>query len=208
MLVSESRRFLFVHVQKTAGTSLTRLLEPWALQPNAGRWNRVLSDLGLRRNWREAFYRKHAPLCLAEARLPAEHFDAFLKIAFVRNPWDRMVSWYHYVLATPSHHLHRRTQNADFDAFLHRITASPKRSQWCMLVDAQGRLRIDFIGRFERLHDDVRELARKLDLPQLELAPAAAPPRDYRSFYSDASADRVAKAFAREIEHFDYRFEP
>lgn len=206
MLISESRNFLFVHVQKTAGTSLTRLLAPWALQPGEGRWNRVLSDLGLRRDWRRAYYRKHAPLRVAEARLPAARFDAFLKIAFVRNPWDRLVSWHRYVLATPSHELNRSA--SDFDAFVRSVAANPRRSQWWMLVDSQGRIRIDFIGRFERLRDDVHELARKLDLGQLELPPAATPPRDYRSHYSDAAAELVAKAFATEIQHFDYRFDP
>lgn len=208
MLVSESRGFLFVHVQKTAGTSLTRLLEPWALQPDAGRWNRLLSDAGLRRDWRKAYYRKHAPLRVAEKRLPAERFESIFKFAFVRNPWDRMVSWHRYVLATPSHHLHQRTKAGDFDAFLQRVAQNPQRSQWWMLVDSQGRLRLDFVGRFERLHDDVREVARRLELPQLELAPAAAPPRDYRRPYSITGAELVAKTFASEIEHFGYRFDP
>jgi hypothetical protein len=208
MLVSESRGFLFVHVQKTAGTSLTRLLEPWALQPDAGRWNRLLSDAGLQRDWRQAFYRKHAPLRVAEKRLPAEHFESLFKFAFVRNPWDRMASWHRYVLATPSHHLYRRTKAGDFDAFLQRMARRLQRSQWCMLVDSKGRMRLDFVGRFERLHDDVREVARRLQLPKLELAPAAAAPRDYRSLYSEAGAELVAKAFATEIEYFGYRFDP
>lgn len=208
MLISESRNFLFVHVQKTAGTSLTRLLAPWALQPDDARLNRVLSDLGLRRNWRAAFYRKHAPLRVAEARLPAERFNAMLKIAFVRNPWDRMVSWHRYVLATPSHHLHGRSKAKDFDAFLRYVTADPQRSQWWMLLDAQGRPRVDFIGRFEQLHDDVRALASKLDLAQLELPRRDAPPHDFRAHYSDAAAERVAKAFATEISYFNYRFDP
>lgn len=207
MLVSESRGFLFVHVQKTAGTSLTRLLEPWALQPDAGRCNRLLSDAGLRRDWRKAYYRKHAPLRVAERRIPAERFESLFTFAFVRNPWDRMLSWHRYVLATPSHHLHRRTRGGDFDAFLQRITRRPQRSQWWMLVDSQGRMRLDFVGRFERLHDDVREVARRLDLPQLELAPAVVPPRDYRTCYTDAGAELVAKAFATEIAYFGYRFD-
>jgi hypothetical protein len=33
MLISESKSFLFVHVQKTAGTSLAEILKPHALNP-------------------------------------------------------------------------------------------------------------------------------------------------------------------------------
>ena len=49
MLISVTHGFLFVHVQKTAGTSLTRLLEPHSLRPSDSRLNKLGSDLTLAR---------------------------------------------------------------------------------------------------------------------------------------------------------------
>lgn len=86
MLISESRRFIFVHVQKTAGSSLRDLLGPHALKPDHGRLSRVMSDLGLQRDWRHRFFRTHANLRTAQARLPADIYRDYRKIAFVRNP--------------------------------------------------------------------------------------------------------------------------
>lgn len=97
MLISESKRFIFVHVQKTAGSSLRDLLGPHALKPDRGRLNRVLSDLHLQRDWRRRFFRTHASLRAVQAGLPADIYRDYRKIAFVRNPWERLLSWYGYV---------------------------------------------------------------------------------------------------------------
>ena len=58
MLISESKCFIFVHVQKTAGSSLRDLLSPYTLKPDHGRLSRVLSELNLQRDWRRRFIAK------------------------------------------------------------------------------------------------------------------------------------------------------
>lgn len=152
MLISESKRFIFVHVQKTAGSSLRDLLSPHALKPDHGRLNRVLSDLSLQRDWRRRFFRTHANLRTAEARLPPEIYRDFRKIGFVRNPWERLLSWYGYVQNTPGHADCRAGE--PFEDFARRFIAKPRRSQWWMIRDASGAMGLDFVGRFENLKDD------------------------------------------------------
>lgn len=73
MLISRSHRIAFVHVQKTGGSSIEQVLR------------RAFPDL-------EQFKAKHAFLSAGYSELP-EPQDWF-KFAFVRNPWDRLVSWY------------------------------------------------------------------------------------------------------------------
>ncbi|MFN5702416.1 MAG: sulfotransferase family 2 domain-containing protein, partial [Gammaproteobacteria bacterium] len=97
MLISESKSFLFVHVQKTAGTSLAEILKPHALNPANGRMNKLASDLGLVRDWRKFHFRKHANLRKAQSVIPAPVYDGLFKFAFVRNPWDKLVSLYAYL---------------------------------------------------------------------------------------------------------------
>lgn len=208
MLISETHGFIFVHVQKTAGTSLTRLLEPVALRPDSGRLNRIASDLNLR-PWRHTLFRKHAPLRRARQRLPEAFYRDCLKFAFVRNPWDRLVSWYGYIKATPEHHRHRKVgRMSDFDTFVNAITGSERRSQWWMLDDGSGRPGVDFVGRYENLGEDVAELCRRLQLPAQPLPHHNRSERvDYRSYYSDASAERVLNCWRREIDWLGYRFD-
>lgn len=208
MLISESHRFIFVHVQKTAGTSLARLLEPVALQPDGGRLNRMASDLNLR-HWRHTWFRKHAPLRRARQRLPEAFYRDSFKFAFVRNPWDRLVSWYSYIQSRPEHHRHDKVgRMSGFDAFVHDFTASERRSQWWMLDDGSGQPGVDYVGRYETLADDVAEVCRRLELPVQGLPhDNQSQRRDYRSYYSDASAERVLQCWRQEIEWLGYRFD-
>jgi len=210
MLVSESHRFVFVHVQKTAGTSITEILRPLCLQPPAGRLARTASDLGLVRDWRRYHFRKHAPLRRAERILPPELFASFFKFAFVRNPWDRLASWYEFILQDTAHKRHGVVSRLpDFDAFVRRELARPRRAQWWMLVGRDGRLGIDFAGRFERLEDDMSSICRRLGIPCRPLPHVNRTARraPYQQYFSPELAALVRERWAPEIEAFGYSFE-
>ncbi|MFM6987394.1 MAG: sulfotransferase family 2 domain-containing protein [Arenimonas sp.] len=205
MLISESKRFIFVHVQKTAGSSLRDLLSPHALKPDHGRLSRVLSDLSLQRDWRRRFFRTHANLRTAEARLPPEIYRDFRKIGFVRNPWERLLSWYGYVQNTPGHADCRSGE--PFEDFARRFIAKPRRSQWWMIRDASGAMGLDFVGRFENLQDDTAAMCRLLDIPLTAIPHhKRLITKDYRSAYSDRLAEQVGRAWQVEIDYFGYRF--
>ena len=209
MLLSESKRFLFVHVQKTAGTSITELLAPYALAPPATRWNRFVSDLGVRRDWRSFHFRRHAPLARAEQVLPPELFGSLFKFAFVRNPWDRLVSWYAYILEDRGHKRHQRIRRLpDFATFLRNEAGRRRRTQWWMLQDSAGRLAVDFVGRFERLEQDTAEVCTRLGIePRPMPRTQASLHQPYQSFYTPELVEFVARHWAPDIEAFGYRFQ-
>lgn len=209
MLISESHRFLFVKVHKTAGTSITQALRPIALAPSASPLNKLASDLGLSRDWRHHYYRPHAPLSHAERVLPEATFRSLFKFAFVRNPWDRLVSWYSFILQTPGHRRHRRVGRLpSFEAFVQKELANPRRSQWWMLTRSDGRLGLDFIGRFETLERDMATVCRELgiDCPPLPRSKSSSH-RPYQEYYSPALAQLVGERWRREIDEFGYRFD-
>jgi hypothetical protein len=75
-----------------------------------------------------------------------------------------------------------------------------------------GALAVDFVGRYENLQD---ELAKALDLagvgqhlkvPRTNVTPDKDQARDYRSYYSDATRERVAEWYAPEIALLHYGF--
>ena len=78
MLISDSHRFLFVHVQKTGGSTID---------------NNLTASLGDVRRIKEAH--RHAPLGDLLDLEPdlADYWTA----GFVRNPWARMLSWWRMV---------------------------------------------------------------------------------------------------------------
>lgn len=212
MLISHTHNFAFIHVPKTAGVSVWAALHPYADHAEHYWANRWLAGIGIHVNhyapYRLKKFRLHMDATTLERQLPAAVFANLFKFAFVRNPWDLLVSYYHYLQQSRGHHRHRRLgQAADFAAYVRYEIRRNKISQSRMLVDRQDRLLVDFVGRFESLASDFDWICRRIGV-------AAELPRhnrsrrgDYRSFYSDHLVRLVAGHFAEDIERFGYRFE-
>lgn len=212
MLISYSKQFLFVHIPKTGGASISSTLRPFANDPQAYRLNRLLGRFGVHVNHygppRMRKFRRHSSAQVLQRCLPTQTFDEFFKFAFVRNPWDRMVSYYHFVLARPQHHRHRKISRlSGFKDYLRYEIARGKAAQSAMLTDSSGRLLVDYVGRFERLRDDFAEICRRLKIScQLEHHNRS-PHSDYRTYYDHESIEIVRLAFHADIALFGYAFE-
>jgi len=218
MLVSHDPPFMFVHIDKAAGSNIQHALRPFMKAAGRSKMRRLLGLLGpLNRAgglYRQLEFSEHAPASRVEACLPPEVYARLYKFAFVRNPWDRLVSRHAYLLRKKEH-AHSNTVNelGSFDAYLQwELARGPHnggmRHQADYVTGADGRLIVDFIGYFERLAEDFAEVCRKIAVPASLPPPKAHAPReDYRSFYTEKTRDLVAKAYARDIELFGYTFE-
>jgi hypothetical protein len=81
------------------------------------------------------------------------------------------------------------------------------RNQIDYLVDENGAIIVDFIGRFERLQGGFDDVCRRLGrtpvaLPRLNASQRTA----YTDYYTPATAKIVARHYARDVEQFGYRF--
>lgn len=206
MLISDSRRFIFVHVPKTAGTSVKTALKPYSL-PRPPRWYSLLRRFGLPRDYRRYRFPIHVSLAAIERVVPPEVFRGYFKFAFVRNPWDRLVSSYHNIRERPAHPQHRRVQRLpDFDAYVRYEAARGKLHQQRMLLDASGRLGVDFLGRFENLAADFAQIRARIGL-ETPLAHANRSSRsDYRAYYGERLREYVRAQWREDIEAFGYEF--
>lgn len=218
MLLSVKHRFLFVHIAKTGGTSVRAALEgrrwrdPWywpvflcsRLSHLSG--HRIATKLP-----------RHAKVVAAKELLPKAFFDSLFKFAFVRNPWDLQVSSFHHIRRERPHYL---GGHEDFEGFL-RWKLDPERPyqyhvdtsielQSDYLIDLHGGVVVDFIGRYERLHQDFTTACERIGIPTPSLPHARAATdrsKDYRAYYTDETAELVARHFARDIEMLGYRFD-
>jgi hypothetical protein len=84
-----------------------------------------------------------------------------------------------------------------------------KRSISRFVTDPDGRLMVDFIGRFENLHNDFNRLCLTIGIAPMELlhAKTQRPHADYRSYYTDETREKVARHWKRDIEAFGYDFD-
>jgi hypothetical protein len=211
MFLSEAGPFLLVHVQRTAGTSLKAALS--AACPDA---REILGT--------------HDWAATARAHLGAR-YEALYRFAFVRNPWDRLVSCYELIREQGggSGALERSAEDGginrlwryalarsgSFREFILRCDGviddvdgrkSFAFAQCDYVCDAEGRLIVDDVYRFEDLPAAADHLFETLQiraaLPRLNPSRH----RPYREYYDAETRAVVARRFARDIARFGYEF--
>jgi len=216
MIISAGRRYIFVHIPKTGGTAMALALEAHALPgdiligdtPLARARKATLA--GLRpagRLW------KHATLADIDGVVAAADMAGMLVFTLVRNPWDRMVSYYHWLrdqrFDHPAVHL---AKASDFSSFLN---AAATRAALRLnpvaryLTDARGVQHPALCLRLEHLGQDLTPLARHLGfVPVLAQVNQSRRPHDWRAQYTGADAALLADLAAPDIARFGYRFDP
>ena len=212
MLLSHQYRFLFVHVPKTAGISMAMALHEISHHPEELLINRGLSRVGInvnhfgRLDWRRP--RVHASAANLRSVYGRALFDAYFKFAFVRNPWGRMVSYFHYVTSRDHHHRNKTVARFDdFGQYLRYEARRGKTLQSDMLTDSSGKLLVDFVGRFEHLREDWSEVCRRIGVTVEIPHQNGSSHRDYRSYYDDESAQFVAEHWREDVDRFGYTFD-
>ncbi len=216
MIVSPGRRYIFVHVPKTGGTAMALALEARAMAddiligdaPKARRRRRRLDGVRTAgRLW------KHSTLAEAEGLVTRAQMADWLCFTLVRNPWDRMVSYYHWLRGqsfdNPAVGL---AQSLDFRAFLAHPQTCDSVAAWpygAYMRDGAGREHGDLFIRLEHLDADLAPLAAHLGFrPEIARVNASDRAADWRSYYDADSAALVGRLCAEDIARFGYRFDP
>jgi hypothetical protein len=215
MIISRGRRYIFVHIPKTGGTSLAIALEARAMKddiligdtPKARRRRARLKGLGARgRLW------KHSTLADIDGVVSGAEMDGMLVFTLVRNPWDRLVSYYHWLRAQEFDHAAvALAKRMDFAGFLYHpttvaaLSAAPYGSY---LKRADGRAQPALFLRLEHLVTDLAPLEKHLGfaLGPLPRDNASQRRRDHRGYYDAALAAHVARLCAEDVARFGYSF--
>ena len=215
MILSRGRSYVFVHIPKTGGTSLALALEARAMKddimlgdtPKARRRRRRLKDVAARgRLW------KHSTLADIDGLVSAQELAGLFAFTLVRNPWDRTVSYYHWLRAQRFDHpavtAAKHLPFADFvtdpgtQASLHGWPAAR------YMTRADGVEQCACYIRLEHFEQDAAPLIAHLGfVPDRPVANASERACDYRGYYADNTAEAIAKACAADIARFGYRFD-
>ena len=137
----------------------------------------------------------------------------FKTIAFVRNPWERLVSQYKqfqrpYFL---HHDKRRRLHEASlvsFEAFVKQYVQDP-RPMWKFLTNQAGEVSVDYLGRFETLRSDFSSICDQLQLPSIKLDhlnPARGEKQRYQDYYSSQILETINPVLEKDARLFGYSF--
>ncbi len=195
-MLSSQHKLLFIHIPKTGGSSMEWILRDlWDDSlVVVNNWT-VTSDDPKLKHRDVAWYRhRRGPAWLAG------HY----KFAFVRNPFDRMVSWWAF---------HRRQKPwktaRSFKRYLRKTRPGhpERRTQSSYLLTPSGEMGVDFVGRYENLNSDFDKVCEKAGLPPRELTRMNQGRRGpYRDHYISESRALVEQWFAEDLERFGYEF--
>ena len=206
MIVSAQHRFIFAAIPKT-GTHAVRQ----ALREHMGPQDMEQVGLFVNRKLPIPDLAKvgHGHLSLQQVRpyLRPEDFDGFFKFAFVRNPFDRFISYCAFM--TREHGQFEQNPHAVMRHFIdnpqwQHILFEP---QHTFVTGTDGQLLTDYLGRVEEMQQSYDEAARRIGIPSRPLERVnASSRRDYRDYYDQPLIDGVAKLYARDLEYFGYEF--
>ena len=205
MPISHRYKAIFVHIPKTAGGSMEHVLGVHGDDNKGG--NRLNSEIlyGFETNPNRAL--QHLTAKEIREKVGPSVYQQYYKFAFVRNPFERFVSEFFWYKAQT------RRQALTFDGFLKEALERGDdvhlKSQYEFISDENGRVMVDFIGRFEHLKRDFKKVRAALGIQEKLPHLSKAKPIGfvhYSDFYNEETKQIIYNRFRIDFEKFGYQF--
>ena len=152
---------------------------------------------------------QHGNASTMEGKLLKEYPDYFI-FSMVRNPWDRLLSWYSLVHKFDPQYLAK--DRLRFEQFLIDTTQDDGNDSFLLnqvdyFKNATHNIDDMTIYRYENYTEEVKKIATRLDLDIKEIPKInETTTKDYREYYTKKGKALVAEKCARDIDYFGYSF--
>jgi hypothetical protein len=206
MIVSQRHKFIFVAVPKTGTHAVRR-----ALREHMGPQDLEQVGLFVERRFPipELAALRHGHITLQQVRpfLRPDQFESFLKFAFVRNPFDRFVSYCAFMTRAEG-----QFEKDPRGVMRHFIESPPRQHilfqpQHSFVTGEDGKLLADQFGRVEQMQESYDAICERIGIPTTALEKVNSSKRsDYRQYYDQPLIDGVAKLYGRDLELFGYEY--
>jgi hypothetical protein len=207
MIVSHAKQFVFFAVPKT-GTHAVRELfsshkgpDDWEQQILFGEQVSPIPEIA-------KIQHGHISVQQIASHLEKAVWENYFKFAIVRNPFDRFISIWLFLnrqnpkfTETP---LQWMKSAIVVPRFRRRVLVAP---QYLQLIDEQGNIAMDYVGRYEQLQDSVDEICGKLQIEStLLIKKNSSEHQQYREYYDDELKSMVGKFYKEDLNRFGYSF--
>ena len=184
----KNQKIIFVHIQKSGGTSVLKFFK------NKKNHNKIKHDI--------KYLQKKK-----------ENINDYFKFTIIRNPWDRMVSFYHYhkqnlIKGKVISETWEYIKNLKFHEFLnsHEFHKWASRNNIVDYITYKNKIYIDYFINFEKLKDDF-EIIKKIS-GKCGILPITNKSKheNYNKYYNEKSKKIIEELFERDIDFFKFKF--
>ena len=197
-MISHEHKFIFLHIPKTAGTSMLEALSEYLHLSSPAKFRYGHPKL---EEYFDSFNDKY-------------NLEEYFIFSFCRNPFDRLVSAFNYIQGGGVNRFDERLrddlglQNLEFKEFALNLLNQDLPEHFMPQVNFFAGRNLNFVGKFENIQQDFDIVCDKIGIPRQKL-----PHRNkrnhkhYTEYYDDETRQIVAEKYAKDIEYFGYKFE-
>lgn len=181
--INLDKKIIFIHVPKCAGNSIKKAIGGFR------------GDSHLR-----------------ASDIPQVLLNDFFSFSFVRNPWDRCLSAYFYLLKGGSQNYSDLADKEtyvsnyiDFNDFVENgLLEASKTQQHFKKQSFYLDRNLDFIGRFEYINEDFNMLSLMLGTKGKLSKENVTSKLNYKKYYNQSSLEIVSEIYKDDIDRFNY----
>lgn len=223
MIINHTHKFIFIHIPKAAGTTVADTLSSLSRYCDQEIGGTEFGEMAQLHYWTRFGLRKHSPAKEVMNAIGRDAFTGFFRFAFVRNPYTRLASSFHFLKAWNSPEFSDALdQYPDFESFLesNAWTSSTDpdiwpdgvfRPQTFWLKDRQtGELLVDFIGKTENLSQDLQAILTRIGGSSAIVRDRSNPTPVYTrpKVWSSEIVARIQREYRCDFEAFGYDSSP
>jgi len=183
------KEFIFIHIPKTAGTSMTKIFGEAFQKHNTAK--EVIEIIG-KKKWNNAY-----------------------KFTVVRNPWDKVFSWYKFRVKLNQSKM--ATKPISFKDWVACTYGEPKDKYYYYraknfmpqvdwLKNDEDVIDMDNIIRFENLQEDFKIVAQELGINSVLPHINKTKETNYRDYYDEETKKIIKEWFHEDIKTFEYKY--
>ena len=206
-MINQLNKVIYIHPPKTGGWSIINIYG----------WNSPVVDSG---EDRYELFPSHHTMQFYDLR--GFEIGNYFRFATIRNPWERVVSAYSWLTSNAMARLKKPKDDSEypFEMYLSHLSADmvdlsheKNNSQWtrpnCIMdyICIDGKVAVDYICSMHSLESDFEFVRQILECPHKLPHANKSSHKDYRSYYTDETAETVGKIFKKDIDFFGYTFD-
>jgi hypothetical protein len=201
-MVNHKKKFIFVHIPKCGGSSIETFL-------GFNLWSKLIieedrEDIFIGRDSKTGKCLQHSTISEIYYKFYIRkkiNISNYFSFSFVRNPYDKCISSYFYT---------NQYQKKSFKEFLLKYEhhdSYHNMNQCDFVTDKNGKIAVDFIGRFENLQEDFDHVCKKIGVKTGQIPHQnKSLHNNYREYYNEETKAIVEKKFKKDLDLFEYKF--